>query len=66
MSKSVSNIEIERLYEEISNDYLNENFLGVYPIDQVNKFIMFEKMIPGKKYPFLISYSDTSDQGGKN
>ena len=32
MSKSVSNIEIERLYEEISNDYLNEIFLVFIPL----------------------------------
>ena len=43
---------------------MNENFLGVYPSDKTNKVIMFEKMMPGKKYPFLISSTDRSDQGG--
>ena len=55
MSKGISNIETEKLFNEINNDDLNENFLGVYPSDKTNKFIMFEKMMPGKKYPFLIS-----------
>ena len=41
--------KIEKLFKEINNDDLNENFLGVYPPDKINKFIMFEKMIPGKK-----------------
>ena len=63
MSKGISNIEIEKLFKQTNNDDLNENFLGVYPSDKINKFIMFEKMIPGKKYPFLISNTDRNDQG---
>ena len=49
MSKGISNIEIEKLFKEINNDDLNEDFLGVYPCDKIRKFIMFEKMMPGKK-----------------
>ena len=63
MSKGISNIEIEKLFKETNNDDLNENFLGVYPSDKINKFIMFEKMIPGKKHPFLIWNTARSDQG---
>ena len=64
MSKGISNIEIKKLFKEINNDDLNENFLGVYPSDKINKFIMFEKMLPGKKYPLLVSNMDRSGQGG--
>ena len=64
MSKGISNIEIKKLFKEINNDDLNENFIGVYPSDKINKFIMFEKMMPGKKYPFLISSMDRINQGG--
>ena len=49
MSKGISNIEIEKLFKEINNDDLNEDFLRVYPSDKISKFIMFEKMMPGKK-----------------
>ena len=63
MSKGRSNIEVEKLFKEINNDELNKNFVGVYPSDKINKFIMFEKMMPGKKYPFLISNTDRSNQG---
>ena len=63
MLKIISDNEIEILFKEINNDYLNENFLRVYPSDKINKFIMFEKMMPGKKYPFLISNMDRSNQG---
>ena len=57
MSKGISNTEIEKSFKEINND-LNEYFLGVYPSDKRNKFVVFEKMIPGKKYPFLVSNMD--------
>ena len=63
MSKGKSNIEIEKLFKKINSDDLNENFLGVYPSDKINKFIMFEKMMPRKKYSFLVSNTDRSDQG---
>ena len=53
MTKGISNFEIERVFKEINNDGLNENFLGVFPSDKINKF-MFERMMPGKKYPFII------------
>ena len=53
MSKGISNIEIGKLFKEINNDDLNENFLSVYPSDKTNKFIMFEKVMPGKKISFF-------------
>ena len=62
MSKGLPNIEIEKLFKEINNDDLNENFLGVYPSDKINKFIMFEKMMVGKNNPFFVSNTDISDQ----
>ena len=63
MSKSIYNIATEKLFKEINNYDLNENFFGVYPFDKVNEFIIFERMMPGKKYSFLISNMERSDQG---
>ena len=48
VSKGISNFEIEKIFKEINNEDINENFLGVFPSDKINKFIMFEKMMPGK------------------
>ena len=46
-------------------DGLKENFLGVFPSGKINKFIMFERiMMPGNKYPFIISNTDRSDKNG--
>ena len=64
MTKGISNFEIEPVFKEINSDDLNENFLAVFPSDKINKFIMFERMMPGKKYPFIISNTDRSDKNG--
>ena len=64
MTKGISNFETERVFKEINNDDLNKTFLGVFPSDKINKFIMFERMMPGKKYPFIISNTDCSDSNG--
>ena len=43
MSQGISNFEVENVFKEINNDDLNENFLHVFPSDEINKFVMFEK-----------------------
>ena len=63
MSRGISNFETEKVFKKINNEDTNENVLGVFPSDKINKFIIFEKMMPGKKYPFIISYTDRSDEG---
>ena len=48
MSKGISNFEIEKIFKKINNEDINENFLSVFPSHKMNKFSMFEKMMPGK------------------
>ena len=62
MTKGISNIEIEKLFKEINNDDLNENFLDVYPSDKINKLIMFQKMMPGKN---ILSWFQTWTEATK-
>ena len=64
MTNDIPNFEIECVFKEINNNDLNKNFLGVFPSDKINKFIMFERMMPGKKYPFIISNTDRSNKNG--
>ena len=45
MSKGISNFEIEKKIKEINNEDINENFLGIFPSEKINKIFMFEKMI---------------------
>ena len=62
MSKGISNTEIGKLFKEINNDDLSENFLSAYPSDQINKFITFEKMMPGKN---ILSWFQTGTEATK-
>ena len=41
MWKGISNFEIEKIFKEINNSDISENFIGVFPSDKTNKFIMF-------------------------
>ena len=47
MSVGTSNVEIGKIFSDVNYGDLNENFLGVFPSNEINKFISFEKMIPG-------------------
>ena len=64
MTNDISHFEIECIFKEVNNNDLNKNFRGVFPSGKINKFIMFERMMPGKKYPFIISNTDRSDKNG--
>ena len=64
MSKGISNFEIKKIFKEIDHEGINENCLGVFPTDKIIKFFIFENMMSGKKYPFIISNTDRSDESG--
>lgn len=57
MSRGISNAEIERVFKDINNAYLNESFIGLFPLT-----VMFEKVIPGKKYSFMNSNTGREDR----
>ena len=37
----VSNFEIERIFKNADNNDLDENFIGVFPSDKMNRFFLF-------------------------
>ena len=55
-SKGISNFDIENIFKEINNEDINENSLGVFPSDKINKFIVFEKMMPRKNTIYNLKY----------
>ena len=65
MQQGMSNFEIERVFNELNSEDLNDNFFGVCPSDKINKFIVFNRTMKGRKYPFLIANTDRSDKGGR-
>ena len=66
MLRDISNFEIGKVLKEINNEDINKNFLSVLTSDKINKFIMFEKMMPGKMYSFIISNTNKSNKGSTN
>ena len=65
MSKGISNVQIENAIENIEDDDLNDNFVGVFPSNCMSKFINHSAMISSKKgkYPFVIANTDSSEKG---
>ena len=60
MSQGIRNFQIEQAFKNIGDKDINDNFVGAFPSNSMNKFIDQEMMISGKKgkYPFLIANTD--------
>lgn len=57
MLKGVSNFQIEDAIKKNNNEDLNNNFVGVFPENKMNKFINFKQIIHEKS--FTISFSNS-------
>ena len=66
MSGGISNEEVIKFFENVEDNDLKENFVGVFPSNHINKFISFHKLVrdADKKYPFIIMNTDRSDKAG--
>ena len=55
MLKGILNFQIENAIKKINDEDLNNNLVGVFPWDKMNKSIDFKQMIHEKtaKYPFF-------------
>ena len=53
----ISNFQIEDAIKRIGDEDLLNNFVGVFPSNQMNKFMNHSGMIEEKKgkYPFIIA-----------
>ena len=61
----ISNFQRENAIKNIGDDNLNDNFVGVFPSNYVNKFIDPASIISNKgNYPFIIAYTDSSEKPG--
>ena len=61
----ISNFQIENAIANIGDDDLISNFVGVFPLNCMNKFIDHAAMISSKgKYPFIIANTDGSNKPG--
>ena len=63
----ISNEAIDEFFEKVDDMDLGNNFIGVFPSNETNKFISHHSIIktkPKVKYPFIIMNTDRSDRSG--
>ena len=56
ISKGITNFQIETALKNINDEDLNDNFLGVFPANEINRFIDYKSMISEKRQ---ISFHDS-------
>ena len=39
MTKGISNLQIEKAFKELNDQDIDENFVGVFPANRLNRFI---------------------------
>ena len=45
MAKGISNLQIENVFKELNDKYIDQNFVGVFPANRMNRFIDYKTMI---------------------
>ena len=67
MGDGISNIQIENFFQKEENEDLKKNFMGVFSMDYITRFIKFHELIKEKKkgkYPFAIFNTDPHNKPG--
>ena len=66
MSKGITNFQIETALKNINDPDIDDNFVGVFPANHMNRVIGYKSIISEKKgkYPFIIANTDSSDKAG--
>ena len=49
MGDGISNIHIENFFQKEENEDIKKNFMGVFSMDRITKFIKFNELIREKK-----------------
>ena len=45
-------MEYQKIFKDINNEDIYDNFFGVFPSNKINKFAILEKMMPEKNIFF--------------
>ena len=62
----ITNIEIEKFFDDETNEDLKRNLMGVYSVDSITNYINFYNIIKEKraKYPFAIFNTNRENKPG--
>ena len=68
MDKGLSNFQIDKFFKDDENKELKKNYMGVYSMDKISRYINFYEIMKRKnsKYPFAIFNTDNHNQPGKH
>ena len=61
MSKGISNSQIENALKNLEDEDINNNFMGVFPSNYMNKFINHAAMIYERKGKYLFTIANTDN-----
>ena len=67
MGDGITNSQIENFFQKDENEDLKRNFIGVFSMDYITRFIKFHELIKEKKkgkYPFAIFNTDPHNKPG--
>ena len=66
MSKGMANFQIETAPKNINDKDLIENFVGVFPANEMIRFFDYKSVTSGRKgkYPFIIVNTDSCEKNG--
>ena len=66
MNKGISSFQINDFFRDEENEDLQKNYMGIYSIDSITKYINFYERIKRKngKYPFAIFNTDKENEPG--
>ena len=59
MGDEINNIQIENFFEKEENEDLKNNFVGVFSIDYITRYIKFHELIREKKGKISICNNKT-------
>ena len=67
MGEGISNTQIQNFFQKEENEDIKNNFVGVFSMDYVTKYIKFHELIRERKkskYPFAIFNTDPHNKAG--
>ena len=67
MGDGINNIQIENFFQKEENEDLKNNFVGVFSMDYITRYIKFHELVREKKkgkYPFAIFNTDPHNKPG--
>ena len=66
MAKGISNFDTENYFKNQQNEDIQKNYMGVYSMDSITKYINFYEIIKRKngKYAFAIFNTDDHNKAG--